>query len=113
MSDEIQADEMPQQNNKYLKGSDLVGKFLKAKIVSTGETIFKGQEKPVRNLTVEMDGRETSFTLNKTNIATLVQAYGKSTKNWIGKTVQLTSTKKTNPTTGQLADSIVVIATAY
>lgn len=40
-------------------------------------------------ITIEVDGENKSFTLNKTNRDTLKLAWGKDTKEWIGKEARI------------------------
>ena len=111
---EIEDSEMPQTGaSKFLKGIDVKGKIVQATIEAVGESTFEsnGESKSVRTLDVDLgkDGVK-SFSLNKTNIATLVAAYGRGVQNWVGKRINLTSTVKNNPKTGQPTDSIMIIA---
>ena len=109
--DEISTDEFPRKSSSILRGSDVAGKVIRATIMKTGSTTFSDGRR-VRTLYVTVAGEkeEKSFALNRGNTQTLAQAYGSKTAAWVGKTVQLTTTKANNPQTKTQVDSILVIA---
>ncbi|MGI0060711.1 MAG: hypothetical protein ACREBJ_13185 [Nitrosotalea sp.] len=114
-NNEIQDSEMPQQGaSKFLKGIDVKGKLVPATIKAVGQSTFQsdGESKTVRTLDVEVGKDIKTFSLNKTNIQTMVEAFGKNVDSWVNKKITLTSTQKTNPKNGASVDSIMIVAQA-
>lgn len=112
---EIEDSELPQQGaSKFLKGADVKGKLVRATVKSVGNSTFEtdGETKSVRTLEVQIGNDVKSFSLNKTNVSNMASAFGRNVTNWVGKTITLTSTQKTNPKTGQAVDSIIIVAQA-
>jgi len=106
--DEITDEELPSAN--VLKGAELQGKFVEAKIAGVG--LYQLANDSVRTLSVDLgNGQVKSFILNRSNISQLVQAYGKKTSDWIGKKVRLTAVARMNPKTGQQVQGILVLPT--
>ena len=116
MSNIVGDEELPKpKNESILRGADVkkMGPLLKASIVSSEMFTFPSGD-TARKLTISYKNGGTSytknFTLNKTNVKTLVDAYGKDTDEWVGESITLTTSEKNNPETGDVVDSIVVIA---
>lgn len=64
-----------------------------------------GRVKQVFEILVEHKGEKKLWTMNKTTLKNLVQAFGDETSKWIGKKVKLTKVKVN--VRGQLRDCIV------
>jgi len=106
IADIVSDEELPASN--ILKGSEVVGKFLETTISAVGLFQLKDGT-TARTLTVPVSGVEKSFILNRSNKAALVEAYGKNTKDWVGKHIRITSVKRLNPKTGVQVDGILVL----
>jgi len=106
IADVISDEELPASN--ILKGSEVVGKFVEATISAVGTFQLKDGS-TARTLIVPVNGVEKSFILNRSNKGALVEAYGKNTKDWVGKHIRITSVKRLNPKTGVQVDGILVL----
>jgi len=104
--DVISDEELPSAN--ILRGSEVAGKFLETAISAVGLFQLKDGS-TARTLTVPVNGVEKTFILNRSNKQALVEAYGKNTKEWIGKHIRITSVKRLNPKTGVQVDGILVL----
>jgi hypothetical protein len=109
--DQIGPDELPKKTSSFIRGSDLVGKIVKATIAKTGTTTFSDGRR-ARTLYVVLDGEsdEKSFSLNKNNTTILAAAYGAKVSNWTGKKISLTATQVNHPITKQQVAGILVVA---
>jgi len=104
--DVIADEELPAAN--ILKGAELQGKFVEAKITAVG--LYQLADTTARTLSVDVgNGQVKSFILNRSNTSELVQAFGKQTKDWVGKKVRLTAVARMNPKTGQQVQGILVL----
>lgn len=54
-----------------------------------GELEFQGKKKRVLNIPVELNGRGLTYTPGMKAGKALVKAFGKETKSWVGKRVQV------------------------
>jgi len=92
--------------------------FLRASDVEDGEVVTlldegtireadfgTGRVKQVFEILVEHKGEKKLWTVNKTTLKNLVQAFGNETSKWVGKKVKLTKVKVN--VRGQLKDAIV------
>ena len=104
--DVISDEELPSAN--ILRGSEVAGKFLETTISAVGLFQLKDGS-TARTLTVNVNGTEKSFILNRSNKQALVEAYGKNTRDWVGKHIRITSVKRLNPKTGMQVDGILVL----
>lgn len=86
--------------------------FTDAGKVTTDGVDDKGNPKRRLDIHVKVDktGVEKSMTINATNRKRLVKSWGENTDNWVGKTAEVIVEKKTNPRSGELVDSISLIA---
>ena len=106
LSEIVSDEELPSAN--ILRGSEVSGKFLETSISAVG--LFQMRDgTTARTLTVPVNGVEKTFILNRSNKQALVEAYGKNTKEWIGKHIRITSVKRLNPKTGVQVDGILVL----
>lgn len=102
----------PATEKNILRGADLAGKPMQRVKMTSVSSIVAKDGTPLRIVHVDYQGREMQFILNKTNKAIIVGRFGKNLKDWINKEIGVAATKQNNPTTGQIVDSIQVIATA-
>ena len=80
--------------SKYVKVVDLAGNTHAVVIDRLEvETMPKGEKKPVLYFT----GRQKGLVLNKTNADAIAASYGKNTDSWIGKKIDLFSTRVSGP----------------
>ena len=76
------------------------GQYVNAELLKTSPSkkvyiagdakIVEGKFGDRLELPVELDGKPKTWTLNRDQVKTLHQAYGKDSKLWVGKTVKLT-----------------------
>lgn len=93
--------------SKYLKASDLAGKFVRAiigkiEIIDVGGKGEAGDTKPV----VSLKNRSKQLVLNKTNTVTLAKAFGDELDDWAGEEIEIYP--DTVSMQGQIVDCIRV-----
>ena len=104
---ELEETDLPQSgNSQFLKAKDIKGKVVPAKITNVSRTTFQNGEAGI-NLYVELGKEEKIIGLNKTRRKALNDAYGKKFADWVGKSIQLTTTVTAYQ--GSSFDSIVII----
>jgi len=96
-------------SGNFLKAEDCKGGEI-CEILDEGEitelTNPEGKVKSVMNFQVSFGESEKTFTPNKSNGNTLVEAFGEDTKSWVGKRFKISLAKVR--VFGKLKDSIVV-----
>jgi len=90
--------------SKFAKAADLMGKTLAVTIEKlAGEEIGQGQDRALKPILNFQETNVKPMVLNKTNFATLEDAFGDS-NNWPGHQIELFSTKV--PYKGDLVDGV-------
>lgn len=92
----------------YLKANVNVKQGDVIKLLDEGSAVADGKGKIKLTFKAECNGKQKFFTINATNRKALQKLYGSDTKNWVGKEAIANIIKVTNPSTGELTDSIAL-----
>lgn len=78
-------------SSNLFKAGDLIGQRLVLTINDVSTTEFNGDEPQKPVLSFDEDARE--LILNKTNLASLIEAFGDDSDDWVGQTIALFTEK--------------------
>jgi len=92
-------------NNPFFKANQMEKESIKVVVEAVREADLPNSGKTlILDFTYKREKK--SLALNKTNIKALIEKYGLTVSEWIGKTITLYKVRVTNPKTKQEVDSI-------
>jgi len=98
-------DQVYTSNSNYLKASDIpAGVQAKVVIASCEMVEMDNNGKKENKIALNFQGKDKQLLLNKTNAGSISHVYGPDTDNWIGKEINMFSTKVDYA--GQMVDAI-------
>ena len=89
---------------QYLRAADLKGRTAVVTIKSVGQEDIGGEHK----LVAYFEGKDRGLVLNKTNAFEIANMYGEETNGWVGRRIELFSTR--TDLRGKMVDAIRVRA---